>query len=254
MATARVIITAGAGGIGRKIAERFHRDGARLHVCDIDAAALADAAERMPGLTTSRTDLGDPAAVAAMVAEAAGLMGGVDVLVNNHGIAGPRGWVEELDVADWEHCLRVNLTGMFVTIKHVVPHFKAQRHGAIINLATTSARTQLPKRTAYVVSKAGVLGLTHQCARELGPWNIRVNAVLPGFIDNARGRGVLARVAQDKGVSVESLEQDALRFVSMRTWIGMEEIAGVCAFLASDEARHVSGQEIAVDGNVEWEE
>ena len=99
-----------------------------------------------------------------------------------------------------------------------------------------------------------MLGLTHTLARELGPWNIRVNAILPGFMDNPRGRGVLAKVAADKGIPIEQMEQEALRFVSQRTWIQPSEVADACAFLASDAARHISGQEIAVCGNVEWEE
>lgn len=254
MAARRVLITAAAGGIGRAIAERFHRDGHQVHVCDIDAAMVEDARRSLPGLGATVADVADPGQVSTLFAEALDWMGGLDVLINNHGIAGPRGFIEELDDDEWDRCLRVNVSGMFHTIKRAVPLFKAQRSGVILNISTMSVKTRLPKRSAYVTSKAAVLGLTGNCARELGPWNIRCNAILPGFINNARGRGVLARVAADKGVSVETLEQEALRFVSMRTWIDMSEIADMCAFLAGDEARHVSGQEIAVDGNVEWEE
>ena len=180
--------------------------------------------------------------------------GRLDVLINNHGVAGPRGYIEDLDYEEWDHCIRVNLGGMFYTIKNAVPHMKKQRSGCIINLSTSSARTMLPKRAAYVAGKVAVLGLTKNCARELGPWNIRCNTVLPGFMNNARGRGVLAKVAADKGIPAAQLEQEALQYVSMRTWIEMDEIADLCAFLASDQAKHISGQEIAVDGNAEWEE
>ncbi len=249
----RVIITAAAGGIGRAIAERFRRDGHPVHICDIDAAAVATTTAAL-GVTGSVTDVGQPHQVETMFAEAMGHLGGIDVLINNHGIAGPRGFIEDLDYDEWDHCLRVNLSGMFYTIKQAVPHFKRQRSGCILNLATTSARTMLPKRAAYVAGKVGVMGLTKNCARELGPWNIRVNCVLPGFMNNARGKGVLAKVAVDRGIPVEQLEKEALQFVSMRSWIEMSEIADLCAFLASDEARHISGQEIAVDGNAEWEE
>jgi NAD(P)-dependent dehydrogenase (short-subunit alcohol dehydrogenase family) len=254
MATQRVIITAAASGIGREIAARFLADGHRVHICDVDAAAVEAAKSSLPGVAATVTDVGQPDQVSQLFAEALDWMGGIDVLINNHGIAGPRGYIEDIDYADWDRCIRVNLGGMFLTIKHAVPHLKQQRHGVIINLATTSARTMLPKRSAYVAGKVAVLGLTRNCARELGPWNIRCNAVLPGFMNNARGRGVLAKVAADKGVSPAELEKEALRFVSMRTWIEMGEIANLCAFLASDQALHISGQEIAVDGNVEWEE
>jgi NAD(P)-dependent dehydrogenase (short-subunit alcohol dehydrogenase family) len=250
----RVIITAGGGGIGRVIAERFAKDGHQVHICDVDAAAVAETVAANPGLHASVTDVGDYRQVEAMFAEAMAWLGGIDVLINNHGIAGPRGFVEDLDYAEWDHCLRVNLSGMFYTVKQAVPHMKRQKSGCIINLSTTSARTGLPKRTAYVAGKVGVLGLTKNLARELGPWGIRCNVVLPGFMDNARGRGVLTKVAKEKGISLEEMEKEALRYVSMRTWIDMAEIASACAFLASDEARHVSGQELAVCGNAEWEE
>jgi NAD(P)-dependent dehydrogenase (short-subunit alcohol dehydrogenase family) len=250
----RVIITAAAAGIGRAIAERFLSDGHRVFICDVDSSAMSATLAALPGLRGSVTDVGEPSQIEAMFAEALTWTGGIDVLINNHGIAGPRGFVEDLDYAEWDHCIRVNLSGMFYTVKQVVPLMKQQKSGCIINLSTTSARTGLPKRTAYVAGKVGVLGLTKNLARELGPWNIRCNTILPGFMDNARGRGVLAKVAKDKAVSLEVMEQEALRYVSMRTWIQMSEIADACAFLASDQARHISGQELAICGNAEWEE
>ena len=250
----RVLITAAASGIGYAIARRFVNDGHRVHICDVNAEAVEAARNTLQGAGCTVTDVGQPTQVEALFAEALEWMGGIDVLINNHGIAGPRGFIEDLDYEEWDHCIRVNLGGMFYTIKNAVPHMKRQRSGCIINLSTTSARTMLPKRAAYVAGKVGVLGLTKNCARELGPWNIRCNTVLPGFMNNARGRGVLAKVAADKGISAEQLEQEALHYVSMRTWIEMDEIADVCAFLASDQAKHISGQEIAVDGNAEWEE
>ena len=250
----RVLITAAGSGIGYAIARRFATDGHRVHICDVNAAAVEAARNTLHGAGCTVTDVGQPKQVEALFAEALGWMGGIDVLINNHGIAGPRGFIEDLDYDEWDHCIRVNLGGMFYTIKNAVPHMKKQRSGCIINLSTSSARTMLPKRAAYVAGKVGVLGLTKNCARELGPWNIRCNTVLPGFMNNARGRGVLAKVAADKGIPAAQLEQEALQYVSMRTWIEMDEIADLCAFLASDQAKHISGQEIAVDGNAEWEE
>jgi len=250
----RVVVTAAASGIGRAIAERFLRDGYRVHICDIDRAALEAACADLGGVTGTVCDVGDPGQVAAMCREAIGNLDGVDVLINNHGIAGPRGYMEDLDIDEWDHCIRVNLSGMFYTMREVTPLMKRQRGGVILNLITTSVRTFLPKRAAYVASKAGALGLTKNAARELGPWNIRVNAVFPGFMNNDRGRGVLAKVAKDKGVPLDVMEAEALKYVSMRSWIEMSEVADACAFLASDAARHISGQELGVCGNVEWEE
>jgi NAD(P)-dependent dehydrogenase (short-subunit alcohol dehydrogenase family) len=250
----RVVITAAASGIGKAIATRFAADGHRVFICDIDPVAIQRTLAEQPALRGTVTDVGEPAQVEAMFHAAMDWLGGIDVLINNHGIAGPRGYIEDLDYAEWDRCIRVNLSGMFYTIKQAAPLMKAQRHGCIINLSTTSARTGLPKRSAYVAGKVGVIGLTSNLARELGPWNIRCNTVLPGFMNNDRGRGVLAKVAKDKGISLEEMEREGLRYVSMRTWIEMSEIADVCAFLASDQARHISGQEIAVCGNAEWEE
>jgi len=250
----RVIITAAASGIGRAIAERFLRDGGRVFICDVDGAALERTLGELAGLQGTITDVGSAPGVEAMVSKALGALGGVDVLINNHGIAGPRGPVETIPYAEWDRTISVNLNGMFYTIRNVVPAMKAQGSGCILNVATTSARTGLPNRSPYVAGKVGVLGLSKTLARELGPFGIRVNSVLPGFMDNARGRGVLAKVAKDKGVSLQAMEQEALRYVSMRTWIEMSEVADACAFLASDSARHISGQELAVCGNVEWEE
>jgi len=250
----RALITAAASGIGRAIAERFVSDGYRVHVCDVDAARLEETCAALAGVTGTVCDVGDPRQVEAMCREAIESLTGVDVLINNHGIAGPRGYLEDLDVDEWDRCMRVNLSGMFYTMRQLVPPMKRQRGGTILNLITTSVRTFLPKRAAYVASKAGALGLTKNAARELGPWNIRVNAVFPGFMNNDRGRGVLAKVAKDKGVPVDVMEAEALKYVSMRSWIEMSEVASACAFLASDEARHISGQELAVCGNVEWEE
>jgi NAD(P)-dependent dehydrogenase (short-subunit alcohol dehydrogenase family) len=123
----------------------------------------------------------------------------------------------------------------------------------VINIATASVRTGLPGRMPYVASKQGVMGLTHNAARELGPDNIRCNAILPGLVDNARGRNLVAERAKDRGISAAEVEDDYLRYVSMRCWIDPAEVGDLAVFLASGQARHISGQFIAVDGHMEWE-
>jgi NAD(P)-dependent dehydrogenase (short-subunit alcohol dehydrogenase family) len=198
--------------------------------------------------------MGDADSAAALVREAISRLGGLDVLVNNCGIAGPRGAIEDLSVEEWDRTIRVNLSGMFYALRAVLPVFKAQRAGCIINISTTSARTGLPRRLPYVASKAGVLGLTTNVAREVGPWNIRCNAILPGIVDNPRGRRIVAQVAAEKGVTAEAMETEFLRYTSMRSWVQPGEVADLAVFLASPGARHISGQLIGVCGNVEWEE
>ena len=249
----RVLITGAGSGIGLAIAERFLSDGAKVHIADISAEALAKAKVTYPAVSISVADVGDPVSVENLFTEAIAVLGGLDVLVNNCGIAGPAGPLEECSIADWDRCIAVNLSGMFYCLRHAVPVMKAQRSGVILNVSTTSAKTGLPNRLPYVASKVGVLGLTHNVARELGPWNIRCNSILPGLMDNPRGRGIVARLAKERGTTVEAVEADFLAHISMRTWIGMSEVGDMAVFLASDRARHITAQEISVDGNCEWE-
>jgi NAD(P)-dependent dehydrogenase (short-subunit alcohol dehydrogenase family) len=150
--------------------------------------------------------------------------------------------------------MAANLDSMFLTIREAVPDMRGNRRGAIVNFSTGSTKTVMPFRAPYVASKAGVEGLTRTLARELGPDNIRINAILPGIIDNERMRGILQRIADQEGRSFEEVERSALKYVSMRTKIQPAEIAEMVLFLCSDAARHITGQLISVDGNVEWEE
>jgi len=249
----RVLVTAGASGIGLAIADAFLARGARVAVCDIDALAIQRATETRPNLRASLADIGNVASVGDLFDGIDAEWGGLDVLVNNAGIGGPRAPLEDIDETEWAHCVNVNLNGAFYCMKRTIPGLKRQRHGTIINISTSSARTGLPNRSAYVASKAGLIALTENAARELGPYNIRCNAILPGVIDNARGQALIDRHGQENGLSPEDARADFLRFVSMRTMIDMADVAAMAVFLAGDGARHVTGQSIGVCGNVEWE-
>jgi NAD(P)-dependent dehydrogenase (short-subunit alcohol dehydrogenase family) len=250
----KVLVTAGGAGIGRAVAESFHAAGARVHICDIDGAALADVMAANPGMGGGVCDVAASSAVESLFAEALENLGGLDVLVNNAGVGGPRVELDALSYEDWEAVIAVNLNGMFYCIKHAAAVMKPQGNGCIVNISTSSARTGLPLRSPYVASKCGVDGLTRNVARELGPYNIRCNAILPGIISNARGRNLVDRLARERGQTFEATEAEYLRYVSMRTWIDPQEIANVALFLASPLAPHVSGQLIGVCGNAEWEE
>ncbi len=131
---------------------------------------------------------------------------------------------------------------------------KKQGSGCIINISTGSAKTGLPNRLPYVASKVGVLGLSHNLARELGEFNIRCNTILPGLMDNPRGRGLVSKHAEATGQTEAAAEAEFLKYISMRSWIQPSEIADTAFFLASSEAKHISAQEISVDGNFEWEQ
>lgn len=251
--SARVLVTGAGAGIGRAIAEAFLATGARVAICDVDAAALDGMRLKHPDLITELADVSHSADLTRLLDQATTKWGGLDVLVNNAGIGGPCALIEEADANEWQKCIDVNLTGAFMAMKLAIPAMKAQHSGCIINISTSSARTGLPSRGAYVASKAGLIALSHNTAREVGAWNIRCNAILPGLIDNPRGRALIDQFANERNVPLKQAEETFLSFVSMRTMIHPTEITALCMFLASDGARHISGQAIGVDGNMEWE-
>lgn len=252
--TQRVIVTAGASGIGLAIAQKFLVEGAQVFVCDVINENLDNALEENPGLQGALADVGNSQQVEIFFNNAIKAMGGIDVLVNNAGIGGPRANIEEIDYNDWDDCIRINLSGMFYCVKQVIPTMKEQGGGSIVNISTASAKTGLPYRLPYVASKVGVLGLSHNLARELGEFNIRCNTILPGLMDNPRGRGLVEKHADKEGITVEEAEHEYLKYISLRSWIKPSEIADTAHFLASPAAMHITAQEIAVDGNVEWEQ
>ena len=254
LAGLRVLVTAGGGGAGLTIARQFADAGAKVIACDVDTAAIANIAEIEDGIEFIEADVGDEKAVDRLFDRIEGRLGGLDVLVNNAGIAGPTSAVEDVTLADWNRTLAVNLTGQFLCIRRAVRLFKGQKTGCIINISSMSARLGLPLRAPYVVSKSGVLSLTRTLARELGPFGIRVNAILPGGIEGDR----LARIVRDKssalGIKETEYLADMVRYTSLRTLVTPSDIAEMTLFLASLKAARVTGQMIAVDGNVEWEE
>ncbi len=177
----------------------------------------------------------------------------IDVLINNVGIAGPRAPLEQIEPGDWAHTLDANLNAAFWSMREVLPDMKQRGRGCILNVSTASVRTLPECRAPYVVSKAGLEALSQIVAREVGPSGVRCNAVQPGFMDNERLRTILAGVALQSGKPPIDVEDEGLRFVSRRSQVAMSEGAARLYYLASDAARHVTGQIIAVDGGVQWE-
>lgn len=247
----RVLVTAGAGGIGLAIAAQLSALGARIFVCDVADAALDAFRRRFPEAGAVRTDVADEAAVDAMFAEIAGALGGLDALVNNAGIAGPTGGVDEISVADWRRTLDVCLTGQFLCARRAVPMLKAAGGGLIVNMSSAAGRHGYAFRTPYASAKYGVIGLTESLAKELGPHNIRVNAILPGIVDGPRMEGVIRARAGQIGIAYEEMEKRYLEKVSLRRMVSPEDVAAMVAFLLSDAGANISGQSLGVDGNVE---
>ncbi len=249
----RVVVTAGASGIGLGIAEAFLRAGAKVHVCDISPDAIGAIKGKDARLSVSLCDVGDSGQVEDLGKQAAVALGGVDVLVNNAGLGGPRAPVDEISDGDWDATFRVNVSGAFYATRVFTPMFKRQGGGCIINISSTSVRTGLPGRTPYVASKGALESMTMNLARELGPFNIRCNALLPGSIENERGRKLVADRAAREGISYAQALNERLQFISMRTRIDVSEIGETAVFLASNAARHITGQRLSVCGNAEWE-
>lgn len=247
------MITAGASGIGAAIAQAFLSTGARVAVCDVDSVALDAFSAKHPKALSIRGDVSSPKNVEEISAQVLSAFGGLDVLINNAGIAGPTAEVGDVGFEQWERVIAVNLTGPFLMIAAFAEAFKTQRCGCIINVSSSSARHAIPCRTPYVASKCGLEGLSASVARELGPHGVRSNVIAPGFVDNERSTQIIARLAEARGVSTESVEKEALQFITLRRKVRMEEIAAVCQFLASDQAGAITGQVIPVDANVEWE-
>ena len=179
--------------------------------------------------------------------------GTTEVLVNNVGIAGPTARVDNIGVEDWEKVIAVILSGFFFAIRRVVPAMRAAGAGCIINISSGSARVGLPLRLPYVVAKSAVLEMTRTLARELGPNGIRVNTILPGWVNNQRGRRVMIEKAKELGVPEQELMDEMAQFISLRQMVEPIDVAEMAIFLASDHSRMVTGQFIGVCGNVEYE-
>lgn len=247
----RVVVTAGAQGIGLAITEAFVAAGAQVHICDVNDDFLAAAKSKLPGVTQSHTDVSDEVQVDAMFAELAARWGGLDVLVNNAGIAGPTAKVEETELGDWDQTIAVNLTGPFLCARRAVPLLKAAGGGSIVNLSSAAGRLGFPLRTPYSASKYGVIGLTETWAMELGPSKIRVNAILPGIVAGDRQERVIAAKAASYGIGHEDMRQRLLSQVSLRSMVTAQDIANQIIFICSPAGASISGQSLSVCGNVE---
>src|SRR5260370_706146 len=245
----RVLVTAGAGGIGRAIACAFASAGAVVFVCAIGEAAMGELREQLPSVMTSVCDIADRGSVARMVAESAAALGGLDVLVNNAGIAGPSASVADMDPDAWETVVRVNLTGTFMVTQLAIPHLKKSTAGSIVVMSSLAGRFGYPNRSAYATTKWGLIGFTKTLSRELGEFGIRVNAIMPGAVAGSRLQQVFQGRASVSGHSVSQEEAAALANQSIKSFVDPADIAALAVFPASDAGRSISGQMIPIDGD-----
>ena len=247
----RVLITAGASGIGLEMSQAFLREGAKVHTCDIDRAALDQLAETAPGVTWSVCDVSDRAQVSALVDDAIRALGGLDCLVNNAGIAGPTGRVDEIDPEEWDRCLAVCITGQFNCTRLAVQHLKASPNPSIINLSSAAGRFGFPLRSPYAAAKWGVVGFTKTLSVELGENGIRCNAIQPGPVDGERIRQVIDAKARAANISFDDMQDRVLAQASIKSLIPPQQLADLAVFLASPRANTISGQAFAVDGDMQ---
>jgi len=247
----RVLVTAGANGIGLAIARAFAGEGAKVHICDVDADALKALKTSDPALTQSICDVSDRTAVKSMFEDATKVLGGLDALINNAGIAGPTAKVEEMNPEDWDRCLNICLTGQFNCTRLAVPLLRESKNASIVNISSAAGRLGFAMRSPYAAAKWGVIGFTKSLSIELGPDNIRVNAILPGLVAGDRQRRVLEAKAQQRGISFAEMERTAFSYTSIKDYVTPQQLADQIVFMCSPRGKTISGQAISICGDTQ---
>jgi NAD(P)-dependent dehydrogenase (short-subunit alcohol dehydrogenase family) len=245
----RVMVSAGASGIGVEIARAFLNEGARVHVCDVDELALARLKSTDPGISATRCDVALRDQVEKFFEEGIARLGGLDCFVNNAGIAGPTGKIDEIDPAEWDRCIAIDLTGQFNCARLAVPHLRKSSNASLMNVSSLAGRLGFAMRAPYASAKWGVVGLMRSLSLELGPDNIRVNALLPGIVAGERQVKVLTAKAQARHLSFEEMEQLAFSYTSIKEYVTPQQLADLVVFVASPRGRLISGQALSVCGD-----
>ena len=248
----KIVISAGASGIGWAITKVCVAKGASVYLCDIDPKAI-NKVKKHPSYNkqvfVSEVDASDETEVVDFFQLVKKKFKKLDALINNVGIAGPTGTIEKLDSSEWENTLHVNVNSHFYFNKLAIPLLKKTRSASIINISSGAGIMGFPLRSPYAASKWAVVGMTKTLAMELGKYKIRVNAICPGTIKGDRMKRVIKDKAKFTKVSTKKIENEFVSMASMNSWVYEDDIGKMCAFLISDEAERISGQIIGVDGN-----
>ncbi len=247
----RVLISAAASGIGLSIAEAFLANDCRVHICDSDPQAIDQCLASNPGMSATRADVSDPGMVDRVFEELGARLGGLDILINNAGIAGPVAPVERIEPSDWDRTIAVNLNSHFYCARKAVPLLQNSGGGSILMIASTAAFFGCPLRAPYASAKWALIGLTKTLAMELGPSGIRVNAICPGSVEGDRINTVIERDALTQNKTIDEIRERYLAQNSMRTFVDAQDVANMALFLASDLGKKISGQALGLDGNTE---
>lgn len=247
----RVLVTAGAAGIGKEIARSFAANGAAVCVCDINAQALDAALQDIPGLKTIVCDISQRQDIERMVPAAVAALGGLDVLVNNAGIAGPTAPVEDTNPDQWEAVMTVDVIGTYHVTRLAIPHLKKSPAGSIVVMSSVGGRFGYPNRSAYCTAKMGLIGFAKTLSRELGPYNIRCNAIAPGAVGGERIERVLQGRADAEHKSLEEERAAAMSIQSLKRFVDPKDIAALILFLTSDSGKSISGQVLPIDNDAQ---
>jgi len=243
-------ITGAGSGIGKETALLFAREGAAVAVADLDEAAAKEAAESITGsggqAQAFGLDASDREQCAAAVESTIAAFGGIDLLVNNAGMPMPKG-LDELSEEDWDRTMAVNMKSVFLCTKLVVPSMKNRGGGSIVSTSSITGIIGSRGQSAYCVSKAGIICFTKCMALELAPFNIRVNAICPGFTDTPMLRRFLNDWFPDKQER-ESFIGDTKAKAPLNCYGSPQDMAQAILFLASNDARFITGQALPVDG------
>lgn len=245
----RVLVTAGASGIGTSIASAFEETGAEIHICDVDDAALAAFQKSFPSCQATHADVGEAMQVATLFEVQRSRFGGLDVLVNCAGIAGPTAGVDKITEDEWARAIEVNLNGQYRCLHHAVPMLRESEAASIICISSIAGRMGIPWRTPYVATKWAIVGIAKSLAIELGGDGIRVNALLPGIVEGPRMNGVISARARMEGLDEETMRGEYLKSISLGRMVTADDVALMCLFLCSPAGQNISGQAISIDGN-----
>lgn len=249
----RVLVSGAATGIGAAIAQAFLEVDAHVYICDIDQAAINKMKAEQPQLHAGVADVANRDQVDSIVDDARAKLGGLDILVNNAGIAGPTGAVEYVDPEQWEQTVSTNLNSQYYFLRKAVPILKeTSTSPSIIAMSSVAGRLGYPFRTPYAATKWAIVGLVKSLAIELGPNNIRVNAILPGVVEGERMNRVISARAKALGIGFDEMKEAYLQKISLRRMVTVYDIAAMALFLASPAAKNISGQAISVDGDHQY--
>ena len=247
----RALITGAGSGIGKVMAQHFEKTGARIWICDADTNNLEQSLKQNPHWNGTPCDFSDENQVDQLFKEMSDSFGGLEILVNNAGIAGPTTPVEEIDPEEWRRSVGVNLNGAFYCTRLATPLLKNSPKASIINISSVAGRLGFARRLPYASSKWAMIGFTESLAKELGPSGIRVNALLPGIVEGPRIEGVFQARAESEGVPYEEVRDRVLNNVSMKRMVSAGDVAEMAVFLCSEAGKNISGQSLSVCGNVE---